>query len=281
MTERTNPHSTFTLSDMPANPLQKPGYTLEFSEEFDGDTLNPENWLPQYLPQWSSRAKSTARYRLTGNSLQLLIEKDQQPWNPEFDGPLRVSSLQTGCYAGPLGSTIGQHRFNKGVTVKEEQEVKRLYTPQYGYFEVRLKAVPIPGYMAALWMIGFEETPDQSGEICICEIFGKGMTQHSAEVGYGIHPFGDPNLQDEFHVDTLPIDASSYHIYAVDWTPTHVDFYVDNIKIRTIQQSPKYPMQFMLNIYEIPSHLNEQSRPELWPKVMEVDYVRGYRKNGL
>jgi hypothetical protein len=29
---------------------------------------------------------------------------------------------------------------------------------------------PIPGYMVALWMIGFEERPEQSAEICICGV---------------------------------------------------------------------------------------------------------------
>lgn len=265
-------------ADFPANPIEKPGYQLEFSDEFDGETLNLNHWLPHYLPQWSSRTQAAARYSLSGHSLRLHIEQDQQPWNPEFDGELRVSSLQTGCFAGPVGSAIGQHRFNKKVTVREAQETQRLYTPQYGYFEVRLKAVPLPGYMVALWMIGFEETPEQSGEICICEIFGKGMTSRTAEVGHGIHPFGDPTLKDEFHVDTLPIDASGYHIYAVDWTPTHVDFFVDNVKIRTIHQAPQYPMQFMLDIFEFPSQLTAESQPGVWPRVMEVDYLRGYRK---
>jgi hypothetical protein len=35
-------------------------------------------------------------------------------------------------------------------------------------------------------------------------------------------------------------------------------------------------MQLMLGIYEIPSQLNAESRPDDWPKTLEVDYVRGY-----
>ena len=266
-------HST----DFPANPEDKQGYLMEFSDPFEEPHLNQEKWLPYYLPQWSTRQKAAARYTLPGEGLRLHIEQDQQPWNPAFDGALRVSSLQTGCFAGPVGSPAGQHRFNPHLVVSEAQPTQQLYTPHYGYFETRLKAVPLPGYMVALWMIGFEERPEHSAEICICEIFGHQVSTRESTVGYGVHPFDDLHIRDEFYQDTLPINAAHYHIYAVDWTPTQLDFYVDNIKIRTLEQSPNYPMQFMLNIYELPHLLSPQSQPQQWPKTLEVDYVRGYR----
>lgn len=264
-------------SGFPPNPVDKPGYRLEFNDGFRDESLDTSRWLPFYLPQWSSRRLAAARYALGSTGLRLLIERDQQPWCPEHDGEVRVSSLQTGCYSGPLGSAIGQHRFNPELTVTERQPTLRLYTPQYGYFETRLKAVPIPGYMVALWMIGFEERPEQSAEICICEIFGSQMAGGTSTVGYGIHPFNDPALTDEFYQDVVDFDAASYHIYAAEWTPTHVEFFIDNVKVRTVPQSPSYPMQFMLGIYEIPDQLTEQSSTKLWPKIMEVDYVRGYQ----
>ena len=42
--------------------------------------------------------------RARRGGLRLLIEADQEPWCPEFDGEVRVSSLQTGVFAGPVGS---------------------------------------------------------------------------------------------------------------------------------------------------------------------------------
>ena len=50
---------------------------------------------------------------------------------------MRVSPLQTGAFAGPLGSEAGQHRFDPAARVREEQEDVRLYTPQYGRIELR------------------------------------------------------------------------------------------------------------------------------------------------
>jgi hypothetical protein len=263
--------------DFPPNPVNKPGYRLEFKDGFRDASLDTSKWLPFYLPHWSGRRLAAARYVLGSTGLRLLIEQDQPPWCPEHDGAVRVSSLQTGCCSGPLGSHIGQHRFKPNLRVTEWQPTLRLYTPQYGYFETRLKAVPIPGYMVALWMIGFEERPEQSAEICICEIFGSQVTGRTATVGYGIHPFDDPALTDEFRREPVDFNAANYHVYAAEWTPAQVRFFIDNVRVRTLPQSPNYPMQLMLGIYEIPDQLNAQSLRNVWPKVMEVDYVRGYR----
>ena len=165
------------------DPSGKAGYELAFEDTFDGEVLDEARWLPYYLPQWSSREASAARYELGGGVLRLVIEADQQPWCPEFDGQTRVSSLQTGVFAGPVGSTVGQSRFDPGLVVRQAQRNARLYTPQYGLFELRAKAIDDPRCMVALWMIGYEDQPERSAEICICEIFGRNVGADRAGVG--------------------------------------------------------------------------------------------------
>jgi hypothetical protein len=124
--------------------LSRDGYGLEFADEFDGSELDRDKWIPHYLPQWSSRERSAARYALEDGCLQLRIDADQAPWCPEFDGEVRVSSLQTGVVSEPRGSAIGQHRFSPDAVVREEQEERRLYTPLYGIVETRLRAIDDP-----------------------------------------------------------------------------------------------------------------------------------------
>src|SRR6476660_1824568 len=96
-------------------------FELEFEDTFDGVELDTTRWLPYYLPHWSSRERSAARYVVRGGLLRLRIDEDQPPWCPELDGELRVSSLQTGELAGPFGSAVGQHRFSDAAVVREEQ----------------------------------------------------------------------------------------------------------------------------------------------------------------
>ena len=245
---------------------------IEFEDVFEGPALDERKWLPSYLPQWSSRERAAARYRLGHGGLELLIEADQEPWCPEWDGELRVSSLQTGVFAGPVGSHIGQQSaFHADAVVREAQPETRLYTPHHARIETRLRAIDHPRAMVALWMIGFEDEPERSGEICIVEIFGRDILGPGrARVGMGVHKFGDPALSEEFAREELPIDVTEPHVYAADWTPEHVAFSVDGEHVKTVEQSPDYPMQLMLGVYEFPGE-----EPVEYPHVFRVDYVRG------
>ena len=249
-------------------------FELEFEDTFGGDALDRERWLPSYLPHWSSRERSAARYALGGGVLRLLIEADQQPWCPDLDGDVRVSSLQTGAFSGPLGSGVGQHPFNPEAVVREEQPSVRLYTPLYGRIELRARASDDPRAMVALWMIGYEDKPERSAEICVCEIFGRDVAADRALVGVGVHPFGDPIIVDDFSRVSVPIDARDYHFYAAEWTPDRVVFFVDGDPIKTVAQSPAYPMQLMLGIYDLGGGGDDATA---YPKEFAVDVVRGYR----
>lgn len=244
----------------------------EFEDTFAGEELDLGKWVPHYLPQWSTRERSAARYRVGGGVLRLLIEGDQEPWCPELDGEVRVSSLQTGVFAGPLGSRVGQHRFHPEAVVREEQENVRLYTPRYGRIETRLRALDDPRCMVALWMIGYEDEPKRSAEICVCEIFGRDVGRGRAKVGMGVHPFGDPAIVDDFEAVPVPIDVCDFHVYAAEWAPDRVDFFVDGERAKTVEQSPAYPMQLMLNVYEFPG----EGGSEVYPKELVVDYVCGF-----
>jgi hypothetical protein len=251
-------------------------HQLEFEDTFEGRELARDRWLPYHLPHWSSRERSAARYEVAGGTLRLAIHADQQPWCPELDGNTRVSSLQTGAFSGPLGSAIGQHRFNPNALVREAQPNVRLYTPQYARIELRAKASDDPDSMVALWMIGYEDEPERSAEICICEIFGRDVSPDQAGVGVGVHPFGDPTIVDDFSKETIPIDVRDFHVYAAEWTQKEVAFSVDGEVIKTVDQSPAYPMQLMLGIYEFPATSGDDSTMP-YPKEFVVDYVRGYR----
>lgn len=255
------------------DPVTKDGYELVFEDRFDGRGLDATRWLPHHLPQWSSRQQAAARYDVGGGVLRLQIEADQQPWCPEFDGDVRVSSLQTGVFSGPVGGSIGQHRFNRAAVVREAQETRRLFTPQYGVVELRAKALDDPRAMVALWMIGFEDEPHRSAEICICEIFGREVSRDRAFVGMGVHPFGDLRIVDEFEKVAVSIDVREFHVYAAEWTPEHVAFFIDGERCKLVRQSPSYPMQLMLGIYE----LGGGTAGDAYPKTFVVDYVRGYR----
>ena len=265
--------------EAPPNQIDKPGYRLEYSDEFNSASLDESKWGLFHLPQWSSQDQSRPKFFVKDSNLTLQIEENQKPWCPEFDGMVLCSSIQTGVFSGAVGTNEGQHRFSSALVVREAQTPTRMYTPQYGYFEMRARGMRAFKNHVALWMIGFEENPEQSGEIAICEIMGEYATQESTRLGHGVKAWFDSNLKDEFHEDFLKFDVTKYHIYSAEWKPDSIDFFLDNQKIRTIYQSPKYPMQFMLGIYERPLSA-PANRDDSYPKQFVIDYFRGYQPIG-
>jgi beta-glucanase (GH16 family) len=94
----------------------------------------------------------------------------------------------------------------------------------------------------------------------------------------GLHPFGDPAIRDEFAAESVPIDARAMHEYAAEWTPDHVAFAVDGRIVKVVDQSPAYPMQFMLGIYEFAESLDPPHSADGYPKELVVDWFRAWRR---
>jgi hypothetical protein len=257
----------------PAETLDRDAFAVEFEDDFDAATLDEAHWLPHYLPQWSTPDRSAARYEIRDSVLRLLIEADTPPWCPELDGDLRVSSIQTGVFAGPPGSSVGQLQFHTDVIVRTPQRDRALVAPRYGLVEARMRALGDPRLMVALWMIGLEDTPERSSEICVAEIFGRDVRAGGARVGMGLHPWADPTITDDFLQEDLAIDIRDWHTYAADWTDQRVAWYVDDRLVRVVEQSPTYPQQLMLGVYEFPIDGDERPAAD-YPKTFEVDHVR-------
>ena len=50
----------------------------------------------------------------------------------------------------------------------------------------------------------------------------------------------------------MEIDIAEPHVYAADWQPGRVDFFVDGEHIRAVDEAPDYPMQFMVAVFDFP-----------------------------
>lgn len=246
---------------------------LGFADDFDGPGLDLDVWVPHYLPQWSSRAESAATYEVAGSELRLTIPPEQGIWCVgDHEPPLRVSGVQSGVFSGEVGSTVGQQPFRDGQLVREAQPTQWGWTPEYGRLEVRARMNLSPRSMASVWMVGLEDTtPDQSGEICVFEIFGDALARGSAAVGSGIKHIRDPKLTWEFDAPRLAIDVAEPHLYAAEWRPGEVDFFVDDRHVKTAHQAPDYPLQMIVAVFDFP----DQPGPDDHVPLLAVDHVGG------
>jgi len=159
---------------------------------------------------------------VASGTLRLFIERDQEPWSPEFCRSSAGLVAPGPVYSrGPVGSAIGQHRFREGIVVREEQR-----KPRVVHAAVRPVSSSGPRRARRSREHGgpvddsaTRTRPAHSAEICVCEIFGRDVGPLQTRVGMGVHPFGDPAITDEFAAETVDIDARGSHTYAAEWTP--------------------------------------------------------------
>jgi beta-glucanase (GH16 family) len=165
---------------------------------------------------------------------------------------------------------VGQQPFRPGLEVRELQPAQWGWTPRHGRLEVRARMELSPRSMAAVWMVGREDEPERSAEICIFEVFGDAP----AAVGMGVHPFRDPALTEEWGAERVAIDVREHHVYAADWRPGRVDFLIDGEHVKTVGQAPDYPMQMMVAVFDFPEHPEADAHAGHVP-LLAVDRVSG------
>ncbi|WP_158866772.1 glycoside hydrolase family 16 protein [Leifsonia sp. AG29] len=223
-------------------------------DDFDDPDLDRSVWLPHYLPAWSSLEASRATYRIEDSLLELSIPPEQGLWcADDHQPPLRVSGLQSGNFSGPVGSTVGQQPFRPDLVVREQQEEFRGCLVQGGTVGMRASLYLGARSMASLWLVGFEDRPERSGELCVMEVFGRDVRDGSADVGMGFHRFRDPGLAEDFERVTLPIDVTEPHAYEAVWDDDEASFRVDGRVVRILASPPRYPLQLMLAVFDFPT----------------------------
>lgn len=242
-------------------------------DDFDAPQLDRSVWLPHYLPAWSSLAETRASYLIHDSRLELSIPPDQGLWCPdEHQPPLRVSGMQTGNFSGPVGSAVGQQPFRDGLLVREAQEEFRGCLVDRGTVGMRASLYLSPRSMASLWLVGFEDEPERSGELCVMEVFGRDVEEDEALVGMGFHAFRDPRLAEDFERIRLPIDVTEPHAYEAHWDGGEATFRVDGRVVRILDAPPQYPLQLMLAVFDFPEWPDDRAGGVFVP-TLSVDRV--------
>ncbi|MGG5461158.1 family 16 glycosylhydrolase [Clostridium sp. B9] len=268
------PFTNAEAKDFPSNPLDKPGYKLDFNDEFNGPALDRNKWTDYYLPHWCDNPEDAkANYRFENGSLVEYIKEDQKPWCPEHDGKVRSSAIMS-------FDKSWVHNFS-GTTDNHERNEWKGYTTKYGYFEIRAKLSNVGGGgHQAWWMVGMQDDTNdwfnskQTGEIDILEtFFSKQDTWRIAAYGWN-----DPNFQTSWYLsqDKVPEGnpTSEYHVYGMEWSPSSLKFYYDNKLFKVIYGSPDYEMGTILNIY---TDAGSGTHNDVWPKEWAIDYFRVWK----
>jgi beta-glucanase (GH16 family) len=163
------------------------------------------------------------------------------------------------------------------------------FAQAYGRFEARIRIPHGQGLWPAFWMLGNDI--DQAGwpacgEIDIMENIGREpSTVHGTVHGPGYS--GNRGIGDRFILPGIRF-ADKYHLFAVEWEPNVIRFYVDKhlYATRTPADLPKgarwvfnQPFFLILNVAVGGDWPGNPDTSTIFPQRMLVDYVRVYRRS--
>lgn len=203
--------SMYTVNNVYAETIysaSEGGYTesekkweLVWEDNFDGDCLDLNNWnYETHEPGWVNNELQ----EYTSDSRNIYVE----------NGNLILKGIKEETEDG-VKYTSGK------VTTQNKRDYK------YGRFEARLKVPEGQGLWPAFWMMPTNENLYGSwprcGEIDIMEILG-----HEPNKAYGTIHYGNPHKESQSaFVLNNGTFADDYHVFAVEWEPNEMRFYID------------------------------------------------------
>jgi beta-glucanase (GH16 family) len=247
----------------PIQKLPERNFELVWSDEFDGDSAtlpNAEKWTYDL---------GTGQNGWGNNELQTYTKN---PANVSLDGKgnLVITALKS----------------NNGSYTSARVKTQGLFTHQFGKVEARIKTPTGSGIWPAFWMLGNNINTvswPQCGEIDIMEQKGK-----FSNITYGsIHGPGYSGGQAITTPFTLQNDRfdNNFHIYAVEWNESKIDFFLDGYLYKRITPSEvpgewvfNQPFFIIMNIAVGGSFVGPPNQFTPFPGAMTIDYVRAYKE---
>lgn len=244
--------------NLPAN------YELVWADEFDQNGLPaPNNWSYDTglnKRGWHNREKqyySDARLenaRVENGNLIITARRERLENAPDFGGQNYTSARLV----------------SRG---------KREFT--YGFIEARAKMPCGAGTWPAIWMLGNQGEWPAMGEIDIVEHVGKRPNETSSALHMTAHHSSRPIGA---HI-SVPTACSEFHNYQVLWTPQKIEFFVDGQKFNSYANDgqnneatwPYYRPQFLILNLAIGGDLGGQVDDTIFPRELQIDYVRVYQ----
>jgi beta-glucanase (GH16 family) len=243
-----------------------PNWKLVWSDEFDGDAIDTSKWAFEIDGKGGGNGE-----------MEYYTDK---PENAHLDnGNLVITASKDGRDAE------GQkHEFTSARMV-----TKNKFSWKYGRFEARIKMPTGRGVWPAFWLMPQDATYGgwaRSGEIDIVEEVGDKPDTAFGTIHYGDKWPGNVHTGDKY---VLPsgILADDFHVYAVEWEPGEIRWYIDGKLYQTqtkwYTNAAPFPAPFdqkfflILNFAVGGAWPGRPSPDTVFPQSMTVDYVRVYQ----
>ena len=188
-------------------------YACTFRDDFDADTLDRSRWMVQ----------ETAFSGMYGGSQGCYVDNDRTV-RVESGRLLLTSTILPEPFLcrSPYGSWMTRAEVATVAT-------RSRFVQTYGRFEARIKMpaeAGIAGSHSAFWLYPQDQAYGRwpaSGEVDIAEWFS-GLSTH---VFPSVHYAGEDTALSSGYQCAMPTASTSFHTYAVEWTPRVMRFYYD------------------------------------------------------
>lgn len=221
------------------------GWTLTWSDEFSGSSLDTSKW---------TAVANCGDHR--NDEQQCYTADDISVAN----GMLVVTSEKR---------SQGGYAYTSGA-VKTDTK----FTQAYGRFEFRaMLPTGGQGVWPTLWMYPPNQWPP---EIDVLEAVNNMSTIYMT-----YHWGTEASPQQDSSIATVGTPSTAFHVYAAEWEPGAIRWYIDNVLVKTYTGSAvtSVPMQVYINTALGGSFPGNVDASTVFPQKMQVDYVRVYTKN--
>ncbi len=227
------------------------------TDEFNEDSLDTTKWYPNN-PYWKGRPPA-------------FFHKDCISVS---DGLLHVSAFNS--------TESAKNKLPKDFTHISGFIVSKSFI-RFGYFEIRAKLMDST-LVSGFWLN--RHTQEESSEITIIEV-PAGIDKYKDVLIPNWHYFHGPHYKGTLYnhlVDPstieLPFDhVDDFHVYGMEWTPTHFRWYVDGKLVRESKNKHHFqPIHLNINV-EANDYFDAFPDDTRLPAVYEVDWVRTWRLN--
>jgi beta-glucanase (GH16 family) len=262
-----------------------PGWTLTWSDEFDGpdgSAPNPAYWTHEV--GGSGWGNNELEY-YTDGAANTYVENGNLVIVAKTQGASQYQCANDGA-PGPCQYTSGR-------IITMPSQGSSGFTQAYGRFEARMKLPPGQGLWPAFWLLGTNINQvgwPACGEIDVMENLGQ-----APQTVYGHLHMPDTSTGNYGPGTSFTSDAgtfaSDFHVFAIEWQPGQVQFFVDGQVYDTIDSSSipgtatwefdGHPFYILLNL-AVGSKDSWPGAPNAstqFPAEVLVDYVRVYQKS--
>ena len=226
---------------------------------------------------------------------------DRAKWVPEVGGHgwgnqelqfYRDDPANARIEGGALVITAVAGRFTAGGVTRDytsaRLKTQGTFEQAYGRFEARLRVPRGNGIWPAFWMLGSDIASagwPACGEIDVMENIGRepGIV-HGTVHGPGYSGAG--GIGAAYELPGGAAFADDFHVFAVEWEPRAIRWYVDGVHYRTLTPAElpagarwvfDHPFFLLLNVAVGGSWPGSPDATTAFPQRMLVDYVRVYR----